>query len=234
MNTEKNTQLTIPHEMAEAIYQDLAAEERAARLKETADQVVNHSFTRLYTEGQLAEIRANISELCVKISDYERELAAIKARYKSLISPLENDRETLVGDLRTGGVFVTEECYVFLNFNIGKAGLYNSDGILLKTQDITPEMSQATIFSALRGGSLRKSSSNRKKKPRFSLLPARKSSSLSNPQLTSSEPATHRRLQAHEAVGVQRRIVHWVSGLLRPAGNRLRTGRGGLMDLGFV
>lgn len=152
MNTEKNTQLTIPHEMAEAIYQDLTAEERTARLKETADQVVNHSFTRLYTEGQLAEIRANISELCVKISDYERELAAIKAQYKSLISPLENDRETLVGDLRTGGVFVTEECYVFLNFNIGKAGLYNSDGILLKTQDITPEMSQATIFSALRGG----------------------------------------------------------------------------------
>lgn len=128
MSEEINGQLAIPGSMPEAIYQDLPEKDRAAKLRETADQVVNHTYTRLYTEDQLSEIRENISELCIKISDYERELAAVKARYKALITPLENDREALVSDLRSGGVLTTEECYVYLYFNIGKAGLYTEGG----------------------------------------------------------------------------------------------------------
>lgn len=86
----------------------------------------------------------------MQISDLERELASVKAQYKAEITPLEASREDLIGDLRSGGEFVDEDCYVFMDFNIGKAGLYNGAGILLNEKDITPEMSQSTIFQALR------------------------------------------------------------------------------------
>lgn len=143
-------EIQIPQEMAKAIYQDMTADERLAKLRESADQVVNHSYSKEYTEEKISEIRTKISDLCIKISDYERELAAVKAEYKSKMTPLENDRESLVSDLRAGGERVTEECYVYLNFNIGKAGLYTKDGVLLSEADITQEMSQSTIFQSLR------------------------------------------------------------------------------------
>ena len=137
-------------EMPQAIYQDLAPEERLAKIKETADQVVDHNYKRPYTEEEVTEIRKKVSDLCVQISDLERELASVKAQYKAAITPLEANREDLIGDLRSGGDYVDEKCYVFMDFNIDKAGLYNGDGILLNQKDITPEMSQSTIFSALR------------------------------------------------------------------------------------
>lgn len=137
------TELFQPTEMNEAIYQDLTPEERLEKLRNTADQIVNHSWTRPYSEERIAEI-------CVQIDDYERELACIKSQYKGLITPLENSRADLVADIRSGGEYVTEECFVFLNFNIGKAGLYTKEGELLNCKVITPEMSQSTIFSMLR------------------------------------------------------------------------------------
>lgn len=136
--------------MPQAIYQDLEPQDRLAKIKETADQVVDHNYKRPYTEEEVTEIRRKISDLCVQISDLERELASVKAQYKSAITPLEQSREDLIGDLRSGGDYVDEDCYVFMDFNIGKAGLYNGEGILLNEKDITPEMSQSTIFQELR------------------------------------------------------------------------------------
>lgn len=136
--------------MPQAIYQDLEPQERLAKIKETADQVVEHNYKRPYSEEEVTEIRKKISDLCVQISDLERELASVKAQYKSAITPLEQSREDLIGDLRSGGDYVDEDCYVFMDFSIGKAGLYNGEGVLLNEKDITPEMSQSTIFSALR------------------------------------------------------------------------------------
>lgn len=141
---------TLPTEMVKEIFQDMSAQERLDALRASADQVVNHSYTKPYTEEELADIRAHISDLCVKISDYERDLAPIKADYKSRMTPLENDRENLIGELRSGGVYVTEECFVYVFYNVGKAGLYTKDGILLREMDITKDMEQATIFQALR------------------------------------------------------------------------------------
>lgn len=139
-----------PTEMVREIFQDMSAEERLESLRNSADQVVNHSYTKPYTEEEISEIRKNIAEKCVEISDLERELAAIKADYKARITPMENDREQLIGELRCGGDFVTEECFVYVHYNIGKAGLYTKDGILLKEMDITKDMEQSTIFQALR------------------------------------------------------------------------------------
>jgi hypothetical protein len=150
MNENTNTQNVAAAGMPSAIYQDMTPEDRLAKIKETADQVVNHNYKRPYSEDEVTEIRRRISDLCVKISDLERELASVKAQYKAEITPLEASREDLIGDLRSGGDYVDEECYVFMNFEIGKAGLYNGDGILLNEKDITPEMSQSTIFQALR------------------------------------------------------------------------------------
>lgn len=112
--------------------------------------MVEHNYKRPYSEEEVTEIRKKISDLCVQISDLERELASVKAQYKAEITPLEASREDLIGDLRSGGDYVDEDCYVFMDFTIGKAGLYNGEGVLLNQKDITPEMSQSTIFSALR------------------------------------------------------------------------------------
>lgn len=136
--------------MPQAIYQDLEPQERLAKIKETADQVVEHNYKRPYSEEEVTEIRKKISDLCVQISDLERELASVKAQYKAEITPLEASREDLIGDLRSGGDYVDEDCYVFMDFAIDKAGLYNGEGVLLNQKDITLEMSQSTIFSALR------------------------------------------------------------------------------------
>lgn len=150
MEQSNSTQNIAAAGIPQAIYQDLEAQERLAKIKETADQVVDHNYKRPYTEEEVAEIRKKIADLCVQISDLERELASVKAQYKAEITPLEASREDLIGDLRSGGEFVDEDCYVFMDFNIGKAGLYNGAGILLNEKDITPEMSQSTIFQALR------------------------------------------------------------------------------------
>ena len=150
--TNNTTQAVAPieRELAKTIYQDLSPEERKARLAETADSVIQYDYNRPYSEEELAEKRATLAAICIRISDLEAELAAEKAHYKALIQPEEMDRESVVSDLRAGGRMVTEDCYAFVNRNIGKAGIYNADGVLLNEKDITPDMEQMTIFERLR------------------------------------------------------------------------------------
>lgn len=143
-------EVAIPTEMVKEIFQNMSATERLENLRSSADQVVNHTYLKPYTDEQISEIRKNLAEKCMEVSDLERELAAIKADYKAKLTPLENAREGLIGDLRVGGDTVTEECFVYIHYNVGKAGLYSKDGTLLREMDITEEMSQTTIFQALR------------------------------------------------------------------------------------
>lgn len=140
----------IEKELAKTIYQDLSPEEREARLRETADTVIQYDYNRPYSDEELAEKRSRLAAICIRISDLEAELAAEKAHYKALIQPEEMDRESVVSDLRAGGRMVTEECYIIINRNIGKAGVYNADGVLLNEKDITPDMEQMTIYEQLR------------------------------------------------------------------------------------
>lgn len=136
--------------MDHAIYQDLEPEARKAKLAELCDKVMRMTYERPYTEEELDEKRTKLSEICIRISDLERELAVVKRQYKDLIAPREADREVIVDDLRRGGIDVTEDCYVFVDYNLRKAGLYNRDGILIREEDITADMEQATIFQQLR------------------------------------------------------------------------------------
>ena len=147
-NTPKD--VAIVTEMAKTIYQDLTPEQRKARLEETADKVLNYDYMRPFSDEEVADKRKLLSDICIKISDLEAELAAQKAHYKALIQPEEIGRESVVNDLRTGGRMVNETCYAFINFNIGKAGLYNEDGVLLRQEDITADMEQQTIYQTLR------------------------------------------------------------------------------------
>ena len=149
---KKNTpqDVAIVTEMAKNIYQDLDPEARKARMEETADKILDYEHMRPYTEDEVAERRKRLADICIKISDLEAELAAEKAHYKALIQPEEIGLESIVSDLRTGGRMVTETCYAFVNLNIGKAGLYDGDGNLLREENITPEMEQQTIFQLLR------------------------------------------------------------------------------------
>lgn len=140
----------VPSGMVKEIFQDMSLDQRLEALRNSADQIVKHSYNKPYTDAQVAEIRKKISDLCIQLSDLDRELAAEKAHYKAIMTPLENDREKCIGDLRAGGEHVTEECFVYIFYNEGKAGLYTKDGILLNEMDITQDMEQATIFQALR------------------------------------------------------------------------------------
>ena len=50
MSENANTQNIAEAGMPKAIYQDLTPEDRLAKIKETADQVVDHNYKRPYTE----------------------------------------------------------------------------------------------------------------------------------------------------------------------------------------
>ena len=153
MKKTNNTETAqAPAGMPRKMYPDLAPEARADKMRDTADKVMDYQYHKPYTEEEIADRRKTLADLCIRISDLEGELAAQKALYKSLIQPEETAREGVVSDLRSGGKMVTEECFVYVDAAIQKAGVYNADGDLLDEKDITPDMAQQTIFQLLREG----------------------------------------------------------------------------------
>lgn len=62
MSENANIQNIAEAGMPKAIYQDLTPEDRLAKIKETADQVVDHNYKRPYTDEEVTEAMRKVQD----------------------------------------------------------------------------------------------------------------------------------------------------------------------------
>lgn len=136
--------------MKEIMLSDTPIEQRATILRDSCDQIEERSYTRKFDQSEINDLRAELAQVSIMIQELDVELAEIKSEFKNKTKPLGERVGKILEELKSGGEYVKDECYKFIDPDEGKVGWYSPEGYLLEERDIRQEERQRTAFQALR------------------------------------------------------------------------------------
>lgn len=129
---------------------DQPIEEREQILRDSCDEIVEKSYTRKFVQNEVDERRAELASVSIQIQELDEELSQYKAAIKGKIKPLMDRRQHILGELKSGGQYVTTEVFKFVDVDEGVAAYYAADGNKIEERPLTQEERQRNIFQVLR------------------------------------------------------------------------------------
>ena len=120
--------------------------QREAFLKDNCEKVENKGYMKPFTPEQLQGHKENLAELSIKIEGVEYEKKAVAAEFKATLTPLIEQRRTMVSNIRQKAEYVNEPCYKFIDREEKQTGYYNADGDLIELRPATADELQPTLF----------------------------------------------------------------------------------------
>lgn len=136
--------------MKDVMLADTPIEQRAQFLRDSCDKIIEKCYTKKFEQHETNAKRAELANVSIQIADLEQQLAEIRADYKGRIKPLVERLGKIRDELKSGGEWVTGECYQFIDADEGKVGLYTPNGYKIEEREIRPEERTRTVFQAIR------------------------------------------------------------------------------------
>ena len=133
--------------MEKTVYSSLEQNQIAGILRDNADGTEMFSYTRKFSDEELIEKRAELSEVIIKISDIADEKKVAVSEFTEALKPLVLSQKTLVHDVKHKSVLVTEEVFLIANREEGIMDFINEDGAVVHSRRLTDKEKQLTIFS---------------------------------------------------------------------------------------
>lgn len=117
-------------------------------LQDNADAVEEIGYTHRFTPEELSQKKELLAETSIKINDIEVEKKEVADGYKEQLKPLNEEKQTLLENIKKGTEYVPhEECVKILDHDEKMAGYYNRLGELVYSRPIMPQEMQKTIFN---------------------------------------------------------------------------------------
>lgn len=129
------------------IYEGFEAAKRIELLSDNADGVESFSYSKPFTEEELIEKRAALSELVIEIKDINDAKKESNRGYAESLKPLAETLETLAHDVKYKTKQVTEDVYLIANREDGIMEYVNDDAEIVHSRRLSEKEKQLTIFS---------------------------------------------------------------------------------------
>lgn len=134
--------------MDSKIFQDYSEKERIEMLEANADKVEEMDYTVALSKEVMDEKKDLLALAAIAISRLECELKEIKKQYKEKLKPLNQEKETLLEEIKHKSVSVFGKCYKLIDGNV--VGYYSPQGELVMSRPARPEERQGTIMQLQR------------------------------------------------------------------------------------
>jgi hypothetical protein len=128
--------------------QDVKEEDRWHFIQDNADAIEEVGYTHRFTPQELAQKKEQLAETSISINDIEVEKKEKMDKYKEQLKPLNEEKQTLLDNIKKGSEYVdNEECAKILYHDEKMVGYYNRLGELVYSRPIMPQEMQKTMFS---------------------------------------------------------------------------------------
>ena len=136
--------------MQEQMFTDRDPEERLQMLSDSCDKVEEFSYEKEFTNQDVEQFRAELSDVSIEISQIEQELAKVKKVFTEKMKPLKVKFREKLENIQYRARMVKENAYVFVDHTNNKVGYYNTEGKLIHKRLLNINEHQKTIMSASR------------------------------------------------------------------------------------
>jgi len=127
---------------------ELSAKERLALLQNNCDKVEMMGYTRPFSEEELVEMKDELANKSIELSNISEEKKAAQAAFKAKMQPVSARIGTLLKNIREKATYTNESLFKFVDSEEKMVGYYNSDGELIDslTRRAKQDELQGNIF----------------------------------------------------------------------------------------
>lgn len=115
-----------------------------------ADSIEKYSYMKAFSHEQLDEMRIELTDVAIELDKLETELGDIKDDYKARMKPSKLRLSGLLTNLRQKAEYITEDCHVFFEQEIGMAVYHDASGVEVGRRPLVASERNATVFSEMR------------------------------------------------------------------------------------
>lgn len=101
---------------------------------------------------EIEKLKNCLVENNIRLRDVRADKKEANREFNEQIKLLEDNNEKVTGMLKERSVFVTEQCYKFIDEDTKEVGYYNEEGVLVYSRPVRPEECQRSLFKSLRTG----------------------------------------------------------------------------------
>lgn len=123
--------------------------ERERFLKDNCDQVVEKGYMKPFESGELQKFKDDLAEVSIELNDIEEEKKDAMFIFKEKAKPLNEERAELLKNIKQKSVFVSENCFKFIDRDEKMVGFYNSEGLLIESRPANADELQLSIFAGI-------------------------------------------------------------------------------------
>lgn len=136
----------------EAYFKSLSPPERITALTENADTKYNKSVVRNFSEEELTEKKAVLSEVSLVINDLEVEKKEVTAEINIRLKPEKEKLAGLLKDIRNKYYENDETVFDIADHEEGVMETFDYNGNLLASRRLTPKEKQIKTFNIQKQG----------------------------------------------------------------------------------
>ena len=107
---------------------------------------------RQFTPEELLEMKDKLSEVDIKIDNYEVERKKRTQEIDAKLKVEKQDHKRLLKNLREKSELVSENCFKFIDEETRMVGFYNSEGDLVNSRPAMGNELQKSIFKVQKAG----------------------------------------------------------------------------------
>lgn len=136
--------------MRQEMFDDKSPEDREIMLRDTCDKVERFSYEKAYTNQDVDLFREQLSDIMIKLSKIDHELAAVKKEFGVKTKPLRAEVKQLLENINFRSQTVDEQVYIYIDHEDNQVGYYNATGMLVHTRQLKIDEHQRSIMGASR------------------------------------------------------------------------------------
>lgn len=138
--------------MEKYLFQDVKNKsQRTNFIRDNADAAVEMTYLKPIAQEELDRVKSQIVDFDIDIQKINTEKKLKMKQYKIQLDDVEQKKLEAIDMVTSGGEYVRETCYKYVDRENRVTGIYNDEGLLIKEQPCTPEELQGSVFEILRG-----------------------------------------------------------------------------------
>jgi hypothetical protein len=135
--------------MERELGQEYRGVERERFLKDNCDQVVEKGYMKPFESGELQKFKDDLAEVSIALNDIDEEKKEVMSVFKEKSKPLNEEMKELLMNIKQKAVFVSENCFKFIDRDEKMVGFYNSEGLMIESRPANADELQLSIFTGV-------------------------------------------------------------------------------------
>lgn len=131
--------------MQKVLGQEYSGIARKQFLRDNCDKVEEIGYMKQFSAQEILDMKEDLSEVSISLNDLEIRKKELMDQIKEEMKPLQEQKKSLLTNIKQKAVFVTEDCFKFVDQDEKRAAYFNAEGVNIQERPLRSDEYQLSM-----------------------------------------------------------------------------------------